>query len=361
MRENQDIVDLLVSELGKMSNEAEIIRKNKRKIIIDAINKYLKLFADKEKELLRLLTLRAQEENKKQFNTKEEIINNLTNASKDLRELVREKQELQYYSDLKQLFITGYRLIMVLREYFTNDTIKYEVASEIGDYTFEIDEKDLLNQSRAAISSLNIILREGQLHIDYVQKVVIGSTLLKKAKEKGKNINENLSIQKETGTTFWSRGIRILHALQGMPEISGGRQGLNFGHFFETYTYYNGNDINFLAEKQPKNLEYAAAMLALRNSKQFYKGGDVNNKQLKANEATIGHISTIKRQLENILQILESEDKVKEKTLKIRQSFKDSGAERGIQQLIENKKKELIEYLKDKQIQENLNKFNLTF
>lgn len=361
MRENQDIIDLLISELGKMSNEAEIIRKNKREIIIDTINKYLKLFADKEKELLRLLMLKTQEENKKQYNTKEEVIKNLTNASKDLQKLIKEKQELQYYSDLKQLFITGYRLVMVLREYFTNDSIKYEVASERGNYTFEIDEKDLLNQSRASISSLNIVLKEGQLHIDYVQKVVIGSTLFKRAKEKGKNINENLSIQKEGGTTFWSRGIRILHALQEMPELSGGRQGLNFGHFFETYTYYNGNEINFLTEKQPKNLEYAAAMLALRNSRQFYKGGDIDNKQLKANEATIGHITTIKRQLENILQILKSADKVKEKTLKIRQSFKDSGAEKGIQQLIEDKEKELAKYLKDKQIQENLNKINLTF
>ena len=349
-----EIIELLVSELGKLGDQAKIVRKNKRLIIQKAIEEYLMALNQKEQELLSLIQskysdlLDEQRRNElmRSPSSAQDLSILLFKAGKELQAQVKEKAEEKCYADLKKLFITGYKLVMTLREYFTNEKIEYEVAYESGNTVFEVGEEEFLAQSRTSLSSLTIGLQNGQLNIDYVQKVQIGSTLLKKAKENERNIYENLNGQ--NGSTFWSRGIRILHALQQEKELSGGSRGLNFGHFFETYTYYNGNEINFLPGEQPGNLEYAAAMLALRNSTEFYKGGDVGNKQLKANEATITHISTIRKQLNNILNILTSKDSVRSQLSKIRASFKDSGAESSIINVIKGKEQEILKYFDGK-------------
>lgn len=349
-----EIIELLVSELGKLGDQAKIVRRNQRLIIQKAIEEYLIALEAKEQELFSLIQdkymdlLDEQRRNEliNSVGSAQELSILLFKAGKELQAQVKEKAEEKCYADLKKIFITGYKLVMTLREYFTNESIEYEVASESGNVVFEVGEEEFLAQSRASLSSLTINIQNGQLNIDYVQKIQIGSTLLKKAKKNERNIYENLMGQ--DGSTFWSRGVRILHALQQEKELTGGSRGLNFGHFFEAYTYYNGNSINFLSEQQPGNLEYAAAMLALRNSTEFYKGGDIDNKQLKANEATITHISTIRKQLVNILNILKSKDSVRSQLSQIRTSFKKSGAEDSVLNLIKSKEQEILKYFDEK-------------
>ena len=348
------IIDLLVSELGKMSENAQYVRRSKREIIQKTIEKYLSDLSNVEKELLVLIQEKHQtlldENRREQFmnsTSPKEISRYLTKAKEDLQKQIKSRREEQTYAELKALFITGYKLVMTLREYFLNDSILYEVASETGNFTFEIDEESFLEQSRASLSSLNLVLQDGQLNIDFVQKINIGKKLKEKAEESGYKIYENLG--DENGSTFWSRGIRILHALQEEKELSGGSRGLNFGHFYEAYKYFNGNEINFSRKDQPGNTDYAAVMLALRNSNKFYKGGDVDNVQLKANEATITHISTIRKQLSDILKILTNKQiNARQQLSQIKESFVSSGAESSIEELIEKKRNEILQHFAEK-------------
>ena len=351
--EYKDIIELLISELGKLGQNAQYVRRSKRLIIQKTIQDYLTRLSQKEQELLSLIQTKYQDiSNENRINqllnsmSEEGLTSYLTEASTALKEQIKVQQEEKCYADLKALFITGYRLVMTLREYFLNESIQYEVASEKGNFSFEVGEEEFLAQSRASLSSLSLAIQNGQINIDFVQKITIGSTLKNKAEASGYKIYDNLSGQ--DGSTFWSRGKRILKALQAEKELSGGSHGLNFGHFYEAYMHFNGNGINFTRGEQPNNIRYAAAMLALRNPTKFYEGGDIGNIQLKTNEATITHISTIRKCLEDILRILTTQKNARKQFEQIRQGFKNSGAETSIESLMIEKENEIIKYFLNK-------------
>ena len=105
----RDIVELLVSELGKMSDKAKIVRRNKRLIIQKTIEEYLNRLTQKEQELLSLISDKYQdlldEERRNQLiQSKQALSVLLFDAGKELQRQVKEKQEAQCYADLKNLF-----------------------------------------------------------------------------------------------------------------------------------------------------------------------------------------------------------------------------------------------------------------
>lgn len=344
------IANSAVKSLNDSASEVAMTRQAAKEVLATEIKSFFTDLDNQETELINLVnknrrtnlldnSLMEQYSQQRQGTV-------LNTFSRSLRKKIRKKNTEEIMNKLADLFRYGYQLAMLLRSYFSeSQEINYEIASEKRNWTFKTDENILLKHSKITIDSLKFSLDKGKISINYVMRLSNSVAFKEESEEKFGKESTVANLNSGDGSTFWSRGISILKILQEQfEEITGGTKGLNFGHFIEAYYYFNGNDINFEREKQPDGFSYGMVMMGLRNNAAFYTGGDINNIQLKANQATITSLSAIKKILKEILNLLENSNITEEEREKqIKEKFTKSGAEKGIEEMIEEQKEKISE------------------
>ena len=196
-------------------------------------------------------------------------------------------EQNQIFEKSKKLFSIGYSLVNKIREYITGQTIKYHVAIERAaskqDIIYEATEQHIVSNLKidqyrfmqALITGQSQELSfEAKYRATVKNSEIFGETSI---------IQENLS---KKGSTLWSKGYQVYQEVKK-------KQGINFGHFLETYYYFGGNKMNRKI-RDFNAIEFYQYMIALQNSTEFYKSGDFQDIQLKSNTATITNIKTIK-------------------------------------------------------------------
>lgn len=311
--ELEGVIDEISELLGK---ESFVLKKTSVALLNKSIQLFFNRLTDIENKLI------------KDFNLSTSLLEqeqNLKTYSHSLNQKIKKNNSYKtiLQAQLKEVFTYGYMLVMRIRELMLNEEIKYSVAYKRGNTSFEVSEEAILKRARLSLSSMEISIKNGRIELDVIEKISVGKRLQQDAIEG--TISSNLK-----GSTKWSRGLAILEALQSRPEISGGKKGLNFGHFYEAYMYFSKNNASNTPPDPPDAVTYASYMLALRNPTKFYGGGDYEDYQLKANEATLTHLRTIKNQLLNIQTILNTQQTLKQKTAAIKQSYIAAGGKKDV-------------------------------
>lgn len=280
-------------------------------------------------------------------------INSIIENFNDQRKIIQQNENAERIERiLESVYKYGYSLIMLIRENIIGTKIDYSIASTSRSVEFSIDEPEFLNLIRISLSSLRLSIENGETNLNFMGKL---KGTYQKEKEMAK-LNALNILKDADGTTFWSRGLRVLSALQALLYETGeyksqkdANSGINKGHFYEAYYYYNGNKINNESSPQGgiSNLQIAGTMLALRNNKPFYKGGDYKDTQLKVEGASITSFNNIETTLRQLLQTIQQFSGEQGANLAVAEMKKIfSSKEDGVKNLVEETITEKMEEIK---------------
>lgn len=218
------------------------------------------------------------------------------------------------FSMLTSLFAQGYVLVNHLHNYIVGETIEYHIGIERGktrdSIIYTATEEEVVNKLQIDTYSLAKALLTGEMQsLDYSMRY---RATVKSAVEN----EEHFSLPKN-GSTLWSKGYRVFQAVKNYGI------GINFGHFLEAY-YLSGGNLGNRNVRNFDSVQFYQIMKSAMNSTEFYKGGDVQNIQLKSNTATVTSLQTIKKVLLEILKIL-SNNKMTNKVKNLRALLKAGG------------------------------------
>lgn len=296
--EIQQMSDSIDEIFAKESSNLTKIQSQK---LLDLISNYLQRLNQLENQILSVSSILKS-------TMLEQATYDQSQQRKMLRNKLAEKSYLQenLFDQMQTVFGQGYVLLNHLHEYITNETIQYHVAVERGktkeSMIYQATEQEIVNNLQFDYYRLSsLLLNSETLTLDYTMRY---RATVKRAQQE----EEPISLPKK-GSTLWSKGYRVFQVAKQY------NNGINFGHFLEAYYYFGGNKGN----RQVRNFDsenFYRYMRVLMNSKEFYRGGDADNIQLKSNTATITSIHTIKKALENIVSILSEERGNKYKKIK---------------------------------------------
>ncbi len=244
------------------------------------------------------------------------------------------KKITEEYKNLLPLLKSGYILIEEIRETFTGKTITYEIGFPVGRgkgrnyYRKELSMKEILKLGRIEIDWHNMMPKI-RLNLNKADRETLSSS----------------SISLSGDKTFESIFDYYFHLSKEQRKVLG-----NAGVFYEAYVNARVNYPNKKLDKFTLERIFKES----RNSTRFYKGGDVNNIQVKGffgSPASLVSLDTIINVCKNLLFIYEnfSNELNIEKLFKsLSEMFTTEGiniGESGEKHAIEYSEAEMISYL----------------
>lgn len=214
------------------------------------------------------------------------------------KELQQKIVHMKIIPEISELYTTGYKMIMFIRQKITHEQIEYHVSVENDGepIIYRATEEHILQNLDFDLNKFITMLITGKGQLDAVMRY-----RATKSRAEGPGVTK-IVLNKES-STLWSLGYRVYaetrkwyldNAASGLSKGFG----VNYGHFLEAYYSLGGNPIN--RKHSITAQDFLNEMLTGQDKTPFYKGGDYKNIQLKSNYSTLTSLKNIQTTLHSI-------------------------------------------------------------